>query len=217
MSLEIHALIFDLDGVVADTNPLHHRSWSRLAQEEGIPFDDALHVRMLGLNRRNSLAVFLNGRQLSEASIQDWMTRKNRYFLEQLAAFTPEDAAPGVVELIHEAHAAGVKVTLGSSSQNARLVLKQLGLLDQFDAIGDGLTVKNTKPAPDIFLWSAAQVGVSPAHTVVFEDSPAGVQAALAGGFWVVGIGDKLVQAAHLVVPSLDGVTLSSLAARLGK
>jgi kojibiose phosphorylase len=216
MSLEIHALIFDLDGVIADTNPMHHRSWTQLAQEEGIPFDEAIHVRMLGLNRRNSLEVFLNGRELSEAEKQDWMARKNRYFLEQLESFSLEDAAPGVPALIHEARAAGIKVALGSSSQNARLVLKQLGLFDLFDAIGDGLTVTNTKPAPDIFLWSAGQVGASPAHTVVFEDSPAGITAGRAGGFWVVGIGGELVQDAHLIVPSLAGVTLATLSAKLG-
>ncbi|MCB9453938.1 MAG: beta-phosphoglucomutase family hydrolase [Anaerolineaceae bacterium] len=216
MSLEIHALIFDLDGVIADTNALHYQSWAQLAQEEQIPFGPSQHDRMLGLPRHKCLEIFLDGRSLSEAGQMDWMARKNRYFLEQLAAFTAQDRAPGVAELIREARAAGLKVALGSSSQNARLVLTQLALIDEFDVIGDGLTVKNTKPAPDIFLWAAGQLGASPAHTVVFEDSEAGVAAGRSGGFWVVGIGDALVQAAHLVVPTLAEVTLPVLAAGLG-
>lgn len=215
MSPEIHALIFDLDGVIADTNPLHYLSWQQLASEEHIPFDTALHDRMLGLTRRKCIEVFLNGRTADEATIQDWMERKNRYFLQRLAAFTPADRAPGVTELIQEAHAAGIKVALGSSSQNARLVLERLELLDQFDAIGDGRTVKNTKPAPDIFLWAAEQVGANPAQTIVFEDSQAGVQAGLAGGFWVVGIGDQLVKGAQVIVPSLGGLTLAVLTVRM--
>lgn len=206
------ALIFDLDGVIADTIPLHYQSWLLLAQDLGIPFTPEDNELMLGLPRRECLAIFLRGQAVDEETAQDLMNRKNRYFLGLLENLTPADAAPGVAALIAEARAEGLKIGLGSSSQNARRVLEKLALLSRFDVVGDGLTVARTKPAPDIYLWAAARLGIDPPEAVVFEDSAAGVQAGLEGGFRVVGIGQpRIVGGAHLVVPSLAGITLAAL------
>ncbi|NWG17162.1 MAG: beta-phosphoglucomutase family hydrolase [Chloroflexi bacterium] len=210
------ALIFDLDGVIANTIPLHYQSWLRLAQDINITFTPDDNELMLGLPRRECLDIFLRGQPVSEETAQELMHRKNRYFLELLDALTPADTAPGVTDLIAEARAEGVKIGLGSSSQNARRVLDKLGLLAWFDVIGDGLTVARTKPAPDIYLWAAARLGIDPFEAIIFEDSAAGVQAGLEGGFRVVGIGlARIVGAAHLVVPSLEGMTLNALRQRL--
>lgn len=208
----LRALIFDLDGVIANTIPLHYQSWLRLAQDLDVPLTLEDNDQMLGLPRRACLDIFLKGRAVSEQEAQELMRRKNQYFLEQMEQMTPDDAAPGVAALIHEGRAAGLKIGLGSSSQNARQVLAKVGLLAAFDALGDGLTVEHTKPAPDIYLWAAAELGIRPAEAAVFEDSDAGVQAGLAGGFRVVGIGPaRIVGRAHLVVPSLAGMTLERL------
>jgi beta-phosphoglucomutase len=215
MTIDLRALIFDLDGVIADTNTPHYLSWERLSQEEGLPFNRAAYQHMMGLPRRACLNVFLNHRPVSEEVAQDYLHRKNIYFLELLEQFEPADIAPGVRELIDEARAACLKIGLGSSSQNAKLVLKKLDLFDRFDVIGDGVSVTRHKPLPDIFLWTAERLGVSPQQAVVFEDSRAGVEAALAGGFWVVGIGDQQVTNANLIVPSLAGVRVDDLRARL--
>jgi beta-phosphoglucomutase len=211
MTIDLRALIFDLDGVIADTNTPHCASWERLSREEQIPFSPLVYQRMMGLPRRACLDVFLDGRVVNEATVRDYLHRKNIYFLELLEAYTPDDAAPGIPELIREAREAGLKIGLGSSSQNARLVLKKLDLYDQFDVIGDGNTVTRTKPAPDIFLWVAEQLGVSPHQAIVFEDSQAGMAAARAGGFYVVAIGDDPGEA-DVRVPSLAGMTLERLA-----
>lgn len=210
--MHLRALIFDLDGVIADTISLHYESWVRLGQDFNIPFTPEDYEPMLGLPRRACLELFLKGRPVSEDLAQTMMARKNAYFHELLDALTPNDAAPGVADLIREGRAAGLKIALGSSSQNARLVLAKVGLLDFFDVIGDGLTVARTKPAPDIYLWVADRLHLTPQQGVVFEDSGAGVQAARAGGFWVVGIGPaRVVGGAHAVLPSLEGVTLVRL------
>jgi beta-phosphoglucomutase len=216
MTIDLRALIFDLDGVIADTNRPHCASWERLAQEERIPFSQDTYERMKGLVRRDCLNIFLGGQAIEAAVAEDYLDRKNTYFLELLDQFTPADAAPGVRDLIGEARAAGLKIGLGSSSQNAKRVLKQLALYDQFDAIGDGTTVNRHKPAPDIFLWTAERLGVSPTQAIVFEDSRAGVAAAAAGGFRVVGIGDGQVVDADLIVPSLAGIELRTIMARIG-
>lgn len=215
-TMHLRALIFDLDGVIAETISLHYDSWVRLAADVNLTFTPEDYQPMLGLPRRACLELFMQGQPLDEATAQVLMARKNAYFLERLADMTPADAAPGVADLIREGRAARLKIALGSSSQNARLVLAKVGLLDYFDVIGDGLTVAHTKPAPDIYLWAAQQLGVAPAEAVVFEDSDAGVQAGRAGGFWVVGLGaTQVAGAAHIVLPSLAGVTLAVLRERL--
>jgi beta-phosphoglucomutase len=215
--MNLRALIFDLDGVIADTISLHYQSWVRLAADTHIAFTREDYEPMLGLPRRACLDMFLKGRTISEETAQDYMNRKNAYFLELLNAITPGDTAPGVAALIHEARSAGFKIALGSSSQNARLVLSKVGLLDYFDVVGDALTVTRTKPAPDIYLWVAEQLGITPQEAVVFEDSGAGIEAAFTGGFWVVGLGaPTTVGAAHVVLPSLAGMTLDRLRERLG-
>ena len=208
MTLDIRAFIFDLDGVLAGTPILHYHSWRRLAEEEHIPVTWEPHENMQGLSRRASLDVFLGGRPISDNDAQRLMDRKNSYFLEGLQSIPPADCFPGTAELIREARASGLKIGLGSSSQSARRVVEQLGLLMYFDAVADGHTVKHNKPAPDIFLWVANRLGVTPQQSVVFEDSMAGMQAAISGGFWRVGLGGQHGEGAHVALPSLDGVTL---------
>ncbi|MBL8155482.1 MAG: beta-phosphoglucomutase [Anaerolineae bacterium] len=211
MNLSLQALIFDLDGVITDTPVLHYETWRRLAAEEMIHFTPEQYHRMQGLSRRASLDIFLDGRYVSEELAQSYMARKNRYFLELLEGLTPERCFPGVREMIAEGRGAGLKIGLGSSSQNAKGVLERLGLTPSFDVIADGNTVTRAKPAPDIFLWVAGQLGVEPGRALVFEDSVAGLRAALDGGFWAVGIGGKHGPGAHVAVESLAGWGLGEL------
>jgi HAD superfamily hydrolase (TIGR01509 family) len=182
-----------------------------LAADEGLIFTAEQYKRMQGLARRESLDIFLNGVQLDEPTAQAWMDRKNRYFLELLDQFTPEHSKPGAATLIAQARSLGLKVGLGSSSQNALRVIAKLGLTLQFDVMADGNTVTRNKPAPDIFQWVATQLNVAPAEAVIFEDSDAGLQAGLAGGFWVVGVGGRHGDGAHLTIPSLDKISAAEV------
>lgn len=217
MTFNIRALIFDLDGVLTNTPWLHYESWKRLAEDERVPFTLEQHYQMQGLVRRDSLAVFLNGTPVDEVTAQALMDRKNAYFQEVLQRLSPADCLPGTVELIHEGRAAGLHIGLGSSSQNARGVLDRLDLTHLFDVIGDGYTVNRHKPAPDIFLWVADQLGIVPQEAVVFEDSVAGMQAAVVGGFWRVGVGGRHGEGAHIAVDSLAELRLDTLLADLSQ
>lgn len=217
MSLNIRALIFDLDGVLTDTPLLHYDSWRRLAADENIPFGWDQHERMQGLVRRDSLTVFLNGRPITEEQAQVLMARKNGYFLEHLREVSPANCYPGVLELLTEARLMGLKIGLGSSSMNARAVVEKLGLSACFDVLGDGHTVTQHKPAPDIFLWAATQLSVTPDEAIVFEDSAAGMQAAISGGFWRVGLGGKHGDGAHLAFDVMADVKLAHLLERLAE
>lgn len=213
--MNIQAFIFDLDGVITDTAEYHYRAWKRLADEESIPFTREDNEALRGVSRRESLNRMLKGRPIDEKTAQAWMDRKNEYYREFLGQITPHDRLPGVTEFLASAKAQGIKLGLGSASRNARDVLEKLELVDQLDAIGNGYSVVNTKPAPDLFVWVAGALGVNPSTAVVFEDAEAGIDAALAGGFWSVGVGTSNIAHAHITASGLDSITVSDVLVRI--
>jgi len=209
---DIRGIIFDLDGVIADTAEFHYQSWQRLADEEGLAFTRQDNDEKLrGTTRVRSLELFTAGLQLDAATKQNWFERKNRYFLEKMVQLQPQDALPGVRSLLDEIEVAALPVAVGSASRNARAVLERLQLSHRFAVIGDGYSVNNSKPAPDIFLWVAGALRLPPRYVLVLEDSQAGIQAARSGGFYTVGIGDIALQGAHAVLPSLKDTSLQKL------
>src|SRR5690606_28008849 len=207
--------IFDLDGVITDTAEYHFLSWKRLADEEGLPFTRQDNEMLRGVSRRESLNRLLKGKQIDEATAQAWMQRKNEYYVGLLNQLTPDDLLPGIRELITAAKAAGLKLAIASASKNANTVLERLQVRELFDAVGDGYSVVNTKPAPDLFIWTAGRLNVSPPNAVVFEDAEAGVEAALVGGFWVVGIGRANVDKAHILVEKTSDLRFETLMEQL--
>lgn len=215
MTTPIKAFIFDLDGVITDTAEFHFLAWKRLADEEGIVFTREDNEQLRGVSRRESLNRMLKGRPIDEATAHLWMERKNDYYKDYLKHITPDHALPGVPQFLAAARAAGLKVGLGSASKNARDVLERLQLIDAFDAIGDGYSVVNSKPAPDLFVWVAGRLDLPPNQAVVFEDAEAGVDAALAGGFWTVGIGTANVKHAHLTAPGVGELTVQTVLSRM--
>jgi beta-phosphoglucomutase len=207
----IRAFIFDLDGVITDTAEFHYLAWKQLADEEGIEFTREDNEQLRGVSRRESLRRMLKGRPIDEPTAQLWMERKNDYYRKYLETITPAHALPGVSHFLSEAKESGILLGIGSASKNAHDVLARLQLLSAFDAIGDGYSVVNTKPAPDLFIWVAGRLNVPPNHAVVFEDAEAGIDAALAGGFYTVGIGSANVQRAHLITTGLGAITVKQV------
>ncbi|MBW4645609.1 MAG: beta-phosphoglucomutase [Goleter apudmare HA4340-LM2] len=207
-SLDIRGVIFDLDGVLTDTAEYHYLGWQQLADEEGIPFNREDNEALRGVSRRASLMAIIGDRQYSEAQIQEMMERKNRYYVESIQNITTKDLLPGAIALLDELRQQGIKIAIGSASKNARTVVEKLGIADRVDAIADGYSVQQPKPAPDLFLHAAQLIGTSPAQSVVIEDAAAGIEAAIAAGMWAIGLGPpERVGAAHVVFPSLAGVT----------
>ncbi|MBK1986263.1 beta-phosphoglucomutase [Sphaerospermopsis aphanizomenoides BCCUSP55] len=208
----IRGIIFDLDGVLTDTAEYHYQAWQRLADEEGLPFNRQANEALRGISRRASLMLIIGDRRYSEVQIQEMMERKNDYYVELIQHITPKDLLPGAVSLLDDLRQAGIKIALGSASKNARVVVEKLGISDKFDAIADGYSVQKPKPAPDLFLFAAQQLGLPPQECVVFEDAAAGIDAALAAGMWAVGMGPpERVGTAHIVLPSLAGMTWEKL------
>lgn len=212
--MSIRAFIFDLDGVLTDTAEYHYRAWKRLADELGIPFTREENEALRGIPRRESLLLLLKGRTYPEAQMQGFMARKNNYYLQFIREITPRDVLPGALELLEEIRASGLKSALGSASKNAREVIERLGIAALLDAVSDGNSVERQKPAPDLFLHAARQLGFPPRECVVVEDAAAGIEAALAGGFWTLALGPaSRFSTAHVVLPSLEHVKLRDLLA----
>ena len=216
MSTSIQAFIFDLDGVITDTAEFHFLAWKQLADEEGIAFTREDNEQLRGVSRRESLTRMLKGRPIDEPTAQLWMERKNVYYKNYLTTITPDNALPGVPQFLAEARAAGIKLGLGSASKNAAEVLEKLQLRNAFDVVGDGYSVVNSKPAPDLFVWVAGGLLTPPNHAVVFEDAEAGIETALAGGFWAVGLGSANVKKAHLTAPGIADLTVETVISRMG-
>lgn len=217
MASSIKGFIFDLDGVITDTAEYHYRGWQRLAEEEGLAFTRDDNEQLRGIPRRESLLLILKDRQYPEDKILEMMERKNNYYLEFIREISPRDLLPGAKELLEEIRAAGLKNALGSASKNATEVLDRLGIRSLFDAISDGHSVERQKPAPDLFLHAAGQLGLTPDESVVVEDAAAGIEAARAGGFRSIGLGPwERVGKAEAVFPSLSGVHLEDILTALG-
>ncbi|PSB32791.1 beta-phosphoglucomutase [Stenomitos frigidus] len=214
----IQGFIFDLDGVLTDTAEWHYRAWQQLADEEHLPFDRQANEALRGVSRRESLLLIVGSHAYSELELQKMMDRKNRYYVESIQTITDKDVLPGALNLLAEIRQAGIKIAIGSASKNAKTVIEKLGLADHVDAIADGYSVEHPKPAPDLFLYAAHQLGLDPAHCVVVEDAAAGIAAAIAGGMWTIGLGPAdRVDSADIVLPNLMGIHLADLQTKLSR
>ena len=208
------AVIFDLDGVIVSTDDCHYRAWQQLADEEGIYFDAEINQRLRGVSRMDSLEIILEraDRNYTNEEKKVLADRKNAYYRELIQALTPDNILPGVGPILAGLKEHGIKIAVGSSSKNTPLILNRIGLKDYFDAVADGNDLSKSKPDPEVFLLAAERLGVPPEHCVVVEDADAGVEAALAAGMRVLGVGAAAANLrATLRADSLDGLTWADL------
>lgn len=189
--MTIQAVIFDLDGVIVSTDDYHYRAWKHVADEEGIYFDREINERLRGISRMESLEIILEkaAKPYNESQKLDFAERKNNVYRELLEELKPSDILKGVLKFLEDLKSREVKVAIGSSSKNTVMILDKIGLGDYFDAIADGTQIKNSKPDPEVFLLAAKKLDIDPVNCLVVEDADAGVEAALAGGMKVVGVG----------------------------
>jgi len=161
--------------------------------------------------------LILKDRHYPEEKVQEMMERKNNYYLELVHGIRPKDLLSGARELLEEIHAAGMKSAVGSASKNAREVIQRLGIESLLDAVADGNSVEHQKPAPDLFLYAAELLELSPEECVVVEDAAAGIEAGRAGGFRTIGLGPvERVGEADIMLTSLEGAKLESVLSLLG-
>ena len=188
MNNRIHALIFDCDGVVVDSNRLHVETWRETAAAHGYPMADPEHIGKCGLRTIAVIRDLLRWPVDEEEAVRLGEEKESRY-RECIRAGGIAPIA-GVRETLEKAAALGLPCALGSSAprENARLCLESLGLAPFFKAVVTGEDVERGKPHPDIFLAAARKLGVPPEECLVIEDAPAGVEAAHRAGMRAIAL-----------------------------
>ena len=187
----ISAVIFDLDGVIVSTDNYHYQAWKKIADKENIYFDEEVNNRLRGVSRSDSLEIILerSERKYTEFEKTRLTEAKNTYYIKLLESLTAEAILPNVKEVLIKLKTNKIKIAIGSSSKNAKLILKQIGLIDLFDAISDGNDIKRSKPHPEVFLIAAKRLGIEPTKCAVIEDASAGIEAAKKARMYAIGIG----------------------------
>jgi beta-phosphoglucomutase family hydrolase len=212
---QLQAVIWDMDGVIADTAPFHFQAWDEVFRRRKIPYSREVFQRNFG--KRNDIIVrSIVGEDYPESEIEAILEEKEGMFREKAAGNIKP--FPGAVELIEELRIYGVKEALATSSpiENGQFVTRQLGIENSFDAVVWGREVAEGKPSPQIFLLAAERLGIDPASCVVIEDAVAGVAAAKRAGMKCLAVANSHPEAklneADLVVDSLEHVSLADLA-----
>jgi beta-phosphoglucomutase family hydrolase len=196
---DIRAFIFDMDGVIVDSNPLHRIVWEEYNRRHGIETTEEMQQRMYG-KRNDEIVRDFFGADLTSAEVFAHGARKEALYREMLGPRLSQALVPGLGEFLGRHPEIPAAVATNAEPANLAFVLDEAGLRGCFRAIVDGHQVANPKPHPDVFLRAAELLGTSPEFCVVFEDSHTGVQAGLAAGMRVVGL-----TTTH---PDLPGVSL---------
>ena len=191
--MKYKAIIFDLDGVICHTDYYHYLAWKELADKMGIYFDEEINNRLRGISRMESFEIILERYQGETLSYEDkvkYTEEKNEIYKKLLYKMTPEDVSIDVVDTLQALRKLDLKLAIGSSSKNTKLILKQIGLENFFDAISDGNSITKSKPDPEVFQKAAEYLGMPTQCCLVVEDAISGVEAAISGGMDCAGLGD---------------------------
>ncbi len=180
------ALIFDMDGVIVDSNPLHGDVWREYLQKFNVSAD-GIDTRMQG-KRNDEIVRELFGPTLDEEQIFAHGAGKEALYRQRMAEQLEENLMPGLRTILEHNRQRPLGVGSNAEPANIDFVLDRAALRPYFRAVVDGHQVANPKPAPDIYLLVAAQLDVSPANCIVFEDSASGIAAGGAMGARVVGV-----------------------------
>ncbi len=208
---EIRALIFDMDGVIVNSNPLHVEAWKVYNSRFGIGMDEAMQQRMFG-KRNDELVRAFFGDHLTPDEVFAHGAAKEALYREMTGDRLEQMLVPGIREFL-QLHAARPKgVGTNAEPPNVNFVLDGAQLRPYFRAVVDGHQVEHAKPHPGIYLKVAALLGVDPAHCVVFEDSHSGVKAALTAGMTVVGLSTTHAEmpGVSLLVPDFQDPRLAT-------
>lgn len=193
MAKELKAVIFDLDGVIADTARFHYQAWKKLASGIGINLTYEFNENLKGVGRMESLDLILTltEKNYSNEEKIGLANKKNRYYLEFVSRMTPSDLLPGVVKCFEVIKDNNIKIVLASASKNSLDVIKRLEIKNYFDYVVSSKDILNSKPNPEIFIKAAKGIKVATKNCVGVEDSIAGILAINACNMFSVGIGNK--------------------------
>ncbi len=191
------ALIFDLDGVVIDSMPMHLAAWETYLERLGIKHTD-FGPKMHGRRNDHIVAEFI-GSALSPEQIFAHGAAKEALFREMMISELDRHILPGLKEFLDAVKGTPIGLATNAEPANVDFVLDGAGLKPYFQVIVDGHQVDRPKPFPDVYLRAAQMLRIHAANCIVFEDSPTGIAAARAAGSHVVAVGSSAA-----AVPKVD-------------
>jgi len=206
------AVIFDMDGLMFDTERVGYHSWVRASEEFGIKGVDLLYDQMLGATQEFCRELFIKTYGTDE-SFDEICARESQYRREMII----NEGIPikkGLLDLINTLRAYHIPIAVATSSKRdvVDLYLGLAGIADSFDAIVSGEEVQNSKPHPEIFLKACEKLAVAPSDAIALEDSFNGIRSAYAGGLHALMIPDmkqpdeEMRQKASAILPDLHAV-----------
>jgi len=208
------AVIWDMDGVIADTAPYHFKAWQQVFKKRGVDFTEADFRRNFG-RRNDTIIIDILGEHTSPTEVDNIVREKEESFRNKIRDNIKP--LPGAIELMKSLREHGFSIALASSApiENIQLVLEGLGINDYFQAIVWGREVKEGKPSPQGFLLAAKKLGLAPESCIVIEDAVAGVTAAKRAGMSCLAVTNahprtSLTEAGH-VIDSLEEITVDDL------
>jgi beta-phosphoglucomutase len=181
------ALIFDMDGVIVDSNPLHREAWAAFNRRYGLETTDAMLERMYG-RRNDQIVRDFFGEDLPAGEVAARGAAKEALYREMLGGRIEEMLVPGLRAFLERYRGAPLAVATNAEPENVDFVLDRAGLRPYFDVVVDGHQVSLPKPHPEIYLHAAALLRIAPANCIVLEDSHTGIAAARAAGMRVIGL-----------------------------
>jgi len=184
------ALIFDMDGTLVDTMPLHYRAWQQVAEHYRLPFSKSRFYQLGGVPTLETLQI-LSAEAGLEIDLQAAKAMKEELSRSMLSEATPIVEILSIVQQFHGSKP--LAIATGSSRVGAQMLLAQLNLAHYFDALVTADDVTQHKPAPDVFLEAARRLNVAPQHCVAFEDTDIGIQAIVSAGMSAVDVRDLIV------------------------
>ena len=188
----IKAIIFDLDGVLLTTDRYHYIAWKQLADELAIPFCEKDNEAFRGVSRMDCMEILLTKKpelKLSDEQKIAYANKKNQAYvglLDELSRETVDEEVRNTLSTLKER---GYLLAVGSSSKNAKYILRRVELEGMFDAIIGGDDISRSKPDPEVFVKAAEAVRVLPCNCAVIEDAEAGLIAATDGEMLPIAMG----------------------------
>jgi beta-phosphoglucomutase family hydrolase len=210
----LEAVLWDMDGVIADTADYHYGAWQEVFRERGVAFSKADFMRHFG-QRHDTIVKFALGDKLTPEQVEAISAKKQAIYRHNVAKNIK--ALPGVILLIKSLNQNHIKTAIASSAvaANIDIILRGLGIENAFQAIAYGTEVVEGKPSPEIFQLAAQKLGVKPGNCVVIEDAIAGVAAAKSAGMKCVAVTNshpsKSLKKADLIIDSLKKVDINTL------
>jgi beta-phosphoglucomutase len=182
------ALIFDMDGVILDSNPLHREAWAAFNRRYGLETTDAMLERMYG-RRNDQIVRDFFGEDLPEGEVAARGAAKEEIYRQLLASRIEETLVPGLRHFLDLFRGAPMALATNAEPENVDFVLDRAGLRPYFQVVVDGHQVSHPKPHPEIYRRAADLLEIPPSNCIVLEDSHTGIAAARSAGMRVIGIG----------------------------